>query len=198
MSHDAISQLWTNLHELNSLSSALRDIVGNFTLQVQRSDYHPFETPQRFLQYALELNVTFDIIRYVGVTDLKVLPSLEADFVSSIAHFLTQIAIDFGGSRCLLTDAAYIQIIGQTIAAGICSLRLFALKDRPDLKQFLYRAARKLLTIAPPTDIRLRFIQTLLHHLCSDYGPEKSMPNESDTSSIDWELLLKVVSTLQP
>lgn len=194
MSHEAISYLWSALYDLSSLSAGLRDTVGNFILQACRSEYHPLDTPQRFLEYALELGVTFDVIRCINKADHQASSLLQDDLISSVAHFLIHTANDFGTSQSLLTDAAYIQVLGQTICSAVFSLQDCAWNCRSELRSVLYRAAKRLLTNAPSTDIRLWYVQTLAHYLCSHYGPDPSVHASLDQSNIDWKMLWEAVS----
>lgn len=193
MSHETLAAAWSALGELHDLSAGLRDAVGNFVLRSCRSSYDPIETPQRFLEYALELSITFDTIRFFSKTDSQSPPSLQEDLISSVSHFLMHAANDFGGSKSLIRNPAHIHILGHALCSAVCTLRACAWDCRSQLGLVLARAAEKLLANAPVGDEQLWLMQVLAHLLSKHYGSEKPIEHSSDQSNTRWRMLWETV-----
>lgn len=99
MSHRTLASPWSALTDLEDLTAGLRDTIGNSTLRLIRSSYNPEEAPHRFLEYAHELSLSFDAIRFLSKIKSKSTLLLQEDLVSAIAHFLNGVANDCMGER---------------------------------------------------------------------------------------------------
>lgn len=194
MSHETLATAWTALTELQDLTAGLRDSVGNSTLRSIRSSYHPEETPRRFLEYAHELSLTFDAVRFLSKVDSKNTSLLQEDLVSAIAHFLNGLANDCIGDQTVLKDEANRLILGHAFCSAVATLRTCAWDCRPELRTVICKHAGKLLSNAPVKDDSLWLFQTLSSYLMAHYASATPLGQGTDQSKTRWKMLWEAVS----
>lgn len=196
MSHETLASAWSALADLQDLTAGLRDTIGNSTLRSIRSSYDPEETPRRFLEYAHELSLSFDAIRFLSKIDSKSTLLLQEDLVSAVAHFLNGLANDCVGDQAVLRDASQKLILGHAFCSAVATLRTCAWDCRPELRTVLCRHAGKLLSNAPVKDESLWLIQTLANLLVAHYGSATPLGQGTDQSKTRWKMLWESVSCL--
>ncbi|KAK5954898.1 hypothetical protein OHC33_003577 [Knufia fluminis] len=189
MSHETLASAWSALADLQDLTAGLRDTIGNSTLRSIRSSYDPEETPRRFLEYAHELSLSFDAIRFLSKIDSKSTLLLQEDLVSAVAHFLNGLANDCVGDQAVLRDASQKLILGHAFCSAVATLRTCAWDCRPELRTVLCRHAGKLLSNAPVKDESLWLIQTLANLLVAHYGSATPLGQGTDQSKTRWKML---------
>jgi len=194
MSHETLASAWSALTDLQDLTAGLRDTIGNSTLRSIRSSYHAEETPRRFLEYAHELSLSFDAIRFLSKIDSKNTPLLQEDLVSAVAHFLNGLANDCVGDQAVLRDASHKLILGHAFCSAVATLRTCAWDCRPELRTVICRQAGKLLSNAPVKDESLWLIQTLANLLVAHYGSATPLGQGMDQSQTRWKMLWENVS----
>lgn len=193
MSHDTLAIAWSALSELQDLTAGLRDTIGNSTLRSIRSNYHPEETPRRFLEYAHELSLTFEAIRFFSKIDSKNTALLQDDLVSAVAHFLNGLTNDCIVER-LRKDPANRHILGNVFCGAVSALRTCAWDCRQELRPVLCKHAGKLLNQTPVKDETLWLFQTLSNLLLTHYGSETPLGQGADQTQTRWKMLWEAVS----
>lgn len=193
MSHETLATAWSALNELLDLTAGLRDTVGNSTLRSVRSNYHPEETPRRFLEYAHELSLTFETIRFLSKIDSKNTSLLQEDLVSAVSHFINGLANDCV-VETLRRDPAHRHILGNALCAAVNVLRTCAWDCRQELRPVLCKHAGKLLNHTPIKDETLWLFQTLSNLLLSHYGSETPLGQGTDQSQTRWKMIWEAVS----
>lgn len=195
MSHETLASAWSALTDLQDLTAGLRDIVGNFTLRSIRSNYHPEDSPKRFVEYAHELSLTFDAIRFLCRIDSKNTALLQEDLVSAVVHFLHLLANDCGNDQSAVRQNSHRLILGHAFCAAVATLRTCAWDCRPELRTLLCKHAGKLLNNAPVKDESLWLVQTLANLLVSHYASATPLGQGIDQSNTRWKMLWEAVSS---
>ena len=194
MSHETLANVWSALFNLQDLSAGLRDVIGFSTLRQIRSDYHPQETPKRFLEYAHELSITLNAIRFLSKLDSKSTTILQEDVISSVAHLLSGLAIGCSGERSVMQDESHRFILGHAFCSAVATLRTCAWDCRQDLRAVIWKQAARLLNHAPVKDEALWVFQTLAHLLFTHYSSETPLGQGNDQSQTRWKMLWDTVS----
>lgn len=194
MSHESVASAWLALTDLQDLTAGLRDAVGHTLLRQIRSSYHPEETPRRFLEYAHELSLAFDAIRFLSKIDSKNTPLLQEDLVSAVAHFLNNLANDCVGEQTVLKTASHKLILGYALCSAVATLRACAWECRPELRTVLCKHAGKLLNNVPVKDETLWLHSSLSYLLVEHYGSATPLGQGNDQSNTRWKMLWEAVS----
>lgn len=194
MSHQSFATAWSSLTELRDLTTAFRDSIGNLALGSLRSTYDPENTPSRFLEYAHELAIIFDAVRFVCKVDSKHILLLQKDLVSATAHFLNFLSNECAGEQALLKSPSQRLIISHTLCSAVAALRACAWDCDRGLRSVVCKYASKFLANAPVKDNSLWLLQTLASLLLSHYSSDTPVGQGNDTSFTRWKMLYEAVS----
>lgn len=196
MSHETRASAWSALLELEDLTVGLRDVIGHLTLKQMRSNYDSQETPRRFQEYAHELNIVLDVIRFLSKIDSKQTTSLQEDLVSAVAHFMSGLATDCLGTRTEVQNEGHRLVLGYTFCSAVATLRACAWDCSQELRTILTKNASKLLNNVSVKDESLWLIQTLATLLVSHYASERPLGKGADQSKTRWKMLWEAVRHL--
>lgn len=198
MSHETRASAWSALFELHDPTAGLRDVIGHLTLKQIRSSYDTSETPRRFQEYAHELNIALDAVRFLSKIDSKQTHLLQEDIVSAVAHFMNGLAIDCMGEQSEVQDEAHRLVLGYTFCSAVATLRACAWDCHQELRTVLVKHAGKMLKHAPVKDESLWLIQTLASLLLSHYSSATPLGQGVDQSKTRWKMLWEAVSSSVP
>jgi hypothetical protein len=145
MSHQSIAGIWAVLHGRRDIDNILREIVGQYSLDISkhREDHEKART--RAFTYIVALRAIFDLQRaYLQSSDTGsrsqtclAQPHL---LLSILSHLLEVKATLFCASHALLEHDHHCSYIGQTLLSGLRSLMLHPTKlSRKEYNEFTHR-----------------------------------------------------------